>query len=245
MHNYWLFGLIIATFFTTSLGGFVAFKFHKSLRLLLGFAAGAIISVVFFDILPEVAELSNKLNINFSKAMLPFIVGFLLFHIIEKYILIHHSHEKEYNSHHHPSIGVGSAVALIAHSFLDGVGIGIAFQFSNVAGISVAIAVLAHDFFDGINTVSLMKAHKNSNKKAFIFLVIDSLAPILGATGTLFFQIPQTFSLIYLGLFGGFLLYISASDILPEAHSDESKISTVVATVLGAVLMYLIIGFIV
>lgn len=231
-------------FLATLIGGIIALKLQKQIHLLLGFTAGVILSVVSFDIFPELVSLANDLNIEVKSAMIAFVVGFLLFHIIEKYILIHHTHENEYGEHHHPTIGVGSAIALIGHSFLDGMGIGLAFQISGTTGIAIALAVLAHDFSDGINTVSLMISHKNSQRKAFLFLLLDAIAPVLGAFSTMFFVLAPKYSLIYLGVFAGFLLYIGASDILPEAHSKHSRFSTVAMTIFGALLMYFIISLI-
>jgi zinc transporter ZupT len=235
------FTFVILTAIATFIGGLIALRLQKHIHLLLGFTAGVLLSVVSFDILPEIVKLSEKLQIDIHQAFIPLVVGFLFFHIIEKYILIHHTHEKDYGDHRHPTIGVGSAIALIGHSFLDGVGIGLAFQISQATGIAIAFAVLAHDFSDGINTVSLMISHKNSQLKALGFLALDALAPVLGAVTTLFFTLSSTFSLIYLGVFAGFLLYIGAADILPEAHSKKSTWTTVVMTVFGAAAMYLIL----
>jgi zinc transporter ZupT len=233
---------IILTCLATLIGGLVALRLQARIHLLLGFTAGVILSVVSFDILPEMVELAQSLNVDIHKAFIPLVIGFLLFHVIEKYILIHHSHERDYGDHKHPKIGMGSAFALIGHSFLDGVGIGLAFQVSEATGIAIAIAVLAHDFADGINTVSLMLTHNNSRLRALFFLILDAFAPVLGALSTLFFTLSSQFGLIYLGLFAGFLLYIGASDILPEAHSKHSKWTTVAMTIIGALGMYIILG---
>lgn len=233
---------IILTSIATLIGGLIAFQLQSRIHLLLGFTAGVILSVVSFDILPEIVELAQTLNIDIHMAFVPLVAGFLIFHVIEKYILIHHTHEHQYGDHKHPSVGMGSALALIGHSLLDGIGIGLAFQVSNTTGIAIAFAVLAHDFSDGINTVSLMLAHKNSKLRALLFLLADALAPIVGALLTLLFTVSSQFGLIYLGLFAGFLLYIGASDILPEAHSHHSKWTTVLMTVVGAVGMFFILN---
>ncbi len=232
---------IILTCIATFIGGLIALRLHTRIHLLLGFTAGVILSVIAFDLLPEIVEYAQSLGVGLQDAFIPLVAGFLFFHIVEKYILIHHTHEEDYGTHRHPTLGVGSALALIGHSFLDGVGIGLAFQISQTTGIAVAIAVLAHDFSDGINTVSLMLSHNNSRAKAMWFLVLDAFAPVLGALTTLFFSLSPKFSLIYLGVFAGFLLYISASDILPEAHSKRNSWITVGMTLLGALLMYVIL----
>ena len=235
---------IILTCIATFIGGLIALRLRTRIHLLLGFTAGVILSVVSFDILPEMVELSQKLSIDIHQAFIPLVIGFLLFHIIEKYILIHHTHEEDYGTHRHPKIGIGSALALIGHSFLDGVAIGLAFQISETTGIAIALAVLAHDFSDGINTVSLMLSHNNSKLRALGFLALDAFAPVLGAVSTLFFTLSPIFSLGYLGIFAGFLLYIGSSDILPEAHSKRNSWLTVAMTVFGALMMYVILSYI-
>jgi ZIP family zinc transporter len=175
--------------------------------------------------------------------MLAVAAGFLLFHIAEKSILIHHGQEEQYALHKHPRVGMLSALALSGHSFLDGVGIGLGFQVSTAVGIAVAIAVIGHDFSDGLNTVSLMLAHRNTDRRSLAFLLLDAVAPVLGALSTLFFRIPEQGVPLYLGFFAGFLLYIGASDILPEAHSEKSSLVTIVLTVVGVGVAFLVSRF--
>jgi ZIP family zinc transporter len=125
---------------------------------------------------------------------------------------------------------------------MDGVGIGLGFQVSPTVGALVALAVIAHDFTDGMNTVTLMLTHKNTARQATKFLLIDALAPVLGALSTLLFTVSESFLLAYLGFFAGFLLYIGASDILPEAHSKHSSWKTVVLTVLGTLFTLVVVS---
>jgi zinc transporter ZupT len=235
--------LSIATFFSTLAGGLTALRNQKMIRLIMGYTAGVLLGVVAFDLLPEIAETSQKNGLNFTHAMLALVAGFLVFHILEKTILLHHSHEGEYDKHTHPHVGIASALALSGHSFLDGVGIGLGFQVDNRVGVAVAIAVIAHDFSDGLNTVVLLLRHKNSRKRAFKFLLVDAFAPVLGAASTLLFSLPNSALALYLGFFAGFLLYIGASDILPQAHSKGSSKGTIVMTVVGTVFIFVVTRF--
>lgn len=230
----------IAAFFSTALGGLFSIKYKNKLNLIMGFSAGVLIGVVAFDIFPEIIE-QVKIN-NFSSLgpMIALVFGFFLFHIFEKSILIHHCHEEEYACHKHPHVGMLSALALAAHSFLDGVGIGLGFQINSAVGILIAVAVIAHSFTDGMNNSALMLSNKNTVKKAKWFLLLHSVAPILGVLSTLFFTIENKFLVLYLGFFAGFLLYIGASDILPEAHSKRSSYKTIAFSILGAVFVFVI-----
>ncbi|MBI5530600.1 MAG: ZIP family metal transporter [Candidatus Doudnabacteria bacterium] len=232
--------LAISTFVSTFLGGLFVIKHKDRLHLIMGFAAGVLLGVISFDILPEIIELIHEHGLSVTPVMVALVVGFLLFHIMEKSIAIHHGHEGEYAEHKHPHIGMASALALAAHSFMDGIGIGLGFQVSNAVGIMVAIAVISHDFSDGMNTVTFMLNHKNTTAKAKWFLALDALAPVLGAISTLFFSVSAQVLVIYLGFFAGFLLYIGASDILPEAHSQHSSKWTIALTVFGAAFIFAI-----
>jgi zinc transporter ZupT len=234
----------VLTFFATLAGGLTALRFKEKTHLLFGFTAGVILSVIFFDIFPEIIELSANLGIDLHQSLIWLVGGFLAFHIAEKAIVMNHAHEDEYGEHKHQVVGMGAAAALIGHSFLDGIGIGIGFQLSPAIGTAIAIAVLSHDFADGINTVTLMLAHDNPRRKTLWFLFFDAFAPIVGALVGFLYTVPASFSLKYLGVFAGFLLYIGASHILPEAHSKHSSWKTVFMTILGTVLTFLVLSFI-
>ncbi|MBI3631285.1 MAG: ZIP family metal transporter, partial [Candidatus Staskawiczbacteria bacterium] len=191
-------------------------------------------------IFPEIIELININNFNPLLPMVALTVSFLMFHTLEKSILMHHGHHDEYGEHKHSHVGVASALALAGHSFMDGVGIGLAFQINFSVGLLVAIAVISHDFTDGMNTVTLMLNHRNTAKKSMIYLFLTAVAPVLGAISTLFFQVPAYFLVLYLGFFAGFLLYIGASDILPEAHSKHSSYKLISLTILGVLFIFII-----
>jgi zinc transporter ZupT len=231
--------LSLTTFISTTLGGVFALKNKDKLHRILGFTAGVLLGVVAFDLMPEIINLTNETHTDPTFPMIGLVVGFLLFHIVEKLTIIHSAHEGEYEQgHKHPTVGLVSALALSAHSFFDGIGIGLAFQVNTTVGIAVAIAVIAHDFSDGLNTVTLMLAHKNTTKKAIGLLILDATTPLLGAASTLFFHLSDKDLLLYLGFFAGFLLYIGASDILPEAHAKHPSRITLALTILGTVLIY-------
>src|SRR6266436_3586107 len=165
--------LAIAAFSATIAGGLFALKFRDWMHFILAFTAGVLLGVVGFDILPEIFGLAQEQGLDATGAMIALVAGFLLFHGLEKFVLIHHGHEGDYATHRHPRVGVLSALALVGHSFMDGVAIGLAFQVSPAVGIPVAIAVIAHDFCDGVNTVSLMLVHRNTTSRSVAMLALE------------------------------------------------------------------------
>lgn len=221
-------------------GGVVAFRSRQKLSLALGFTAGLILGLVAFDLLPEIFAISSLEGLDPIWPMITLVIGFLLFHIIEKSILIHHAQEVKYGPHQHPHVGVAGAVALSGHSFLDGLSIGLAFQISSAVGLAVAIAVIGHRFADGFNTTNVMLYHQNKPSRAKTMLLIAAAMPIVGGLTSLLFSLSEAILAIYLGFFAGFLLYIGASDILPQAHSEGSSRSVIGLTILGAIFMFLV-----
>lgn len=225
---------------STLLGGLVSLRYRDKLHLILGFTAGVLLAVVSFDIFPEIIRLVQETGVDPAKPMIALVSGFLLFHFLEKALLIHHAHEETYGEHKHPSVGVMSALALSGHSFLDGVGIGLGFEVSRSIGILVALAVIAHDFSDGLNTASLMTMHGNRAGRSFVYVVLDSITPLFGAASTLFFRLPAGTLVLYLGFFAGFLLCIGASEILPEAHSPNPTFKPMLMTLIGVLFIFFV-----
>jgi len=209
----------------------------------MSFTAGVLLGVCFFDILPEAFNIIKEQKLDFTPLSIMIVLGFLVFHILEKSVAMHHGHENEYAEHNHPTVGLVGASGLSVHSFLDGVGIGLGFQVNPHVGLLIAIAVIAHDFSDGLNTVTIMLTHKNKTKKAYLLLFVDAITPILGVLSTFLFHIPESWLVMYLGFFVGFLLYIGASDLLPEAHSKHSSWSMIGLTILGVLFIFIVTRF--
>ena len=209
-------------------------KLKDKLHLILGFSAGAILGVAFFDLLPESINLASQ---TFSSSVITSFIalGFVLFMLMDRYFLIHKTCEDCENEKHRGTFG---ATTLSVHSFLDGMIIGLGFKVSISVGLIVTIAVLAHDFSDGINTVNVVLKNKGERAKAFRWLIVDAFAPLIGAISTLFFSLPDATLGIVLAIFCGFFLFIGASDILPESHHAHPTFWTTAMTILGFLFLY-------
>ncbi|MBT2384681.1 ZIP family metal transporter, partial [Streptomyces sp. ISL-11] len=141
-----------------------------------------------------------------------------------------------------PQVGLTAAAALVVHSAMDGVAIGAAFQVDTSMAVAVAVAVIAHDFADGFNTYTIADLYGNRRNRVLLMLGADALAPVVGAASTLLFTLPEQFLGIYLGFFGGVLLYLATSDILPEAHHEHPARSTLACTIAGVAFIWLVVG---
>lgn len=227
----------IAALISTFLGGMFALRFKDKLHLILGFSAGAIIGVAFFDLLPEAINLGSA---NYSISYITSVValGFIVYTILDRFVFFHSHDQEEGAARKINERGILGAGSLSAHSLLDGVAMGLAFQVSAAVGVIVATAVLVHDFSDGINTVNMILKNSGTRRQAFKWLLIDAFAPVLGVISTLFFSVSETTLGVILAIFAGFFLYIGASDLLPESHHSHPTAWTTFATVLGVAVLY-------
>ncbi|MFD3976735.1 ZIP family metal transporter [Streptomyces cyaneofuscatus] len=227
----------------TVFGGWVARKVSDRRHLVLGLAGGLMLGVVGFDLLPEALAATGADLFGVPAALLLFIAGFLGAHCLEKILADHqlmHGSLKE--GQRSPQMGIAAAAGMVGHSAIDGVAIGGALQLGGSVATTVAIAVVAHDFADGFNTYTITRIYGNQRRKALRMLALDSLAPVVGASSTMLFEIPKGILGGYLGFFAGVLLYISATQILPEAHHHHPARLTLLCTIVGVLFIFFVMG---
>ncbi len=231
----------LAAFVSTFLGGTFALRLRDKLHLILGFSAGAVVAIAFFDLLPESLTLTHTAYSSHTVLSIT-ALGFMLYLAIDRLFLLHgHTGEDHDAQHADHARGTAGAGSLSFHSFLDGVGIGLAFQVSPVVGGVVTAAVLAHDFSDGINTVNFIVKNGGTKKEARKWLFIDALTPSVGIFFTTLFSVQEHTLGLLLALFGGFFLYIGASDLIPESYHAHPIRWTTYSTILGMGILYIII----
>ncbi len=227
--------LIAAAAFSSTLGGgLLALGLRDKLHLILGFSAGAVIGVAFFDLLPEAVAAGTKFHTP-AQIFAWTALGFLSYLVLDRILSFHG------DSTHR---GGFTASVLCIHSLLDGIAIGLAFQTSKAVGIIVAIAVLTHDFSDGINTMNVVLKNRGNRAIALRWLLLDAVAPVAGIASTRLFTLPSSGFGVALALFAGFFLYIGASDLIPESYHAHPKFLTTAMTLAGAAVLYAAISLI-
>ncbi len=233
--------LAAVTAIATALGGLLALKAKDRLHLVLGLAAGLLLGLVTFDLLPEVFEMRSGEVFGAPAVSVAIIFGFLTLHIYEKFFGTHEPADSDYgHEHSHSSNVAGSfgALAMGGHVFLDGLALGIAFSIDSALGVAVFVALLLHAFSDGLNTVAFLVKNSKWSRKAIWLLALDSIARISGATLGTTLILSENVTAIYLAVFSGIIIYLATSHILPEAHASHSSRWTLVATIAGVLIMW-------
>jgi ZIP family zinc transporter len=225
--------IALGTCVATLIGGLFAIAMRDRLHLVLGFSAGAVLGVAFFDLMPE--ALSVDRNGDSRALMATVALGFFLYVFLDR-LVAHQPHGHHLRSN--ALRGWIGASSLSIHSYLDGLAIGVAFQAGQAIGIVVSVAVLIHDFSDGLNTVNVVVKNGGDKTLALRWLAVDAIAPLLGALTSLALTLPDGTIAIVLALFAGFFLYIGASDLLPESHHVHPRFFTTLSTFAGAATLY-------
>ncbi len=224
-----------ATFVATMTGGLLALSLTRRISLVLGFSAGAVLGVAFFDLLPEAMELGQA-RFGTANVLIASAAGFFLYGLFDRLVTRHDTPSCGPD----PRRGLLGAGSFSFHSMLDGLGIGLAFQAGHGAGLVVAAAVLTHDFADGLNTVNVVVKNGGSRAQALRWLLIDAVAPSIGALLSLFITVPADVLGLLLAGFAGFFLYIGAIDLVPESQRAGKRAWVGLATLCGAALLFVV-----
>ena len=205
------------TVLSTLAGGIVALRMQRDLQTLIALTGGVVVAVALFDVLPEAMEATGD-----PRRVAALVgAGFLAFFLAERALVLHHRDEPQL-ARAHGQVGALGAAGLSVHSFVDGLGIGFAFNLSTGTGLLVFLAVISHDFADGLNTVSFILRQSDDRRRAIRWLTIDAAAPLLGAiVGSLLTVSEHTLGQL-LAVYAGFFLFMGATDLLPEAHEHPS-----------------------
>lgn len=232
---------VIATFF----GGLLALRAKDRFHLVLGLSAGLLLGLVGFDLLPEIFEMNSQDLIGVKTVSVAFIAGFLALHFIEQFAGSHEPAESDYGHEHTHTFeiaGTVGAIAMAGHIFLDGVALALAFKVSNELGFAVFIAMLVHAFSDGLNTVALLIKTGSWKKRGKFLLSVDAVARIGGAAVGSSLTISDSNLAIYLAIFSGIVIYLATAHILPEAHSRHPSKITMISTLSGVAIMWVVIA---
>ncbi len=213
----------------------------KISHFLSSFAAGVLLGTAFFDLLPEASEETGEVNI-----FLWTLVGILGMFLTERTIHWFHHHQHQHESEREKK----SIIPLViisdsAHNFIDGIIIAATFIASVPLGIITSFAVIAHEIPQEIGDFGILLHRGMTRKKVLLINIASALTALLGAL--LAFSMGDTVGAylpLMLSLAAGFFIYIAASDLIPEIHSEDRKIIALVETLfllLGVVLIWFLV----
>ena len=170
-----LIGLFFGTFGTT-IGGIIGVTFkstsNKFLSFILEFAAGLMMAIICFDLIPEALELTDI-----------FITLLGIFAGVFVMIACDGITKKQYKGSSNTLLktGIIVGIGLALHNFPEGLAIGSGFGASIKLGYSLAIAILLHDIPEGISMSVPMKSGGMAKGKALLYTFLSGITTGIGA----------------------------------------------------------------
>lgn len=180
------------------------------------FAAGALLSAVFLDLLKDGLEEADA-----NTVLVATLAGILIFFIAERFLhWFHHHHQHENSDPSVSLIVIGDTV----HNALDGVAIAAAFLISVPTGIITTIAVAAHEIPQEIGDFGLLLSKGVRRARVLLINIMSAFATTAAALLTFWLGSEDALPLgAIIGVSAGFLLYVALSDIIPDIHENTSK----------------------
>lgn len=201
-------------------------------HFMVAFAAGAMLSVAFLDLLPEAVETLGQIG-QISQIGGTILAGMVVFFFLERSLLWYHHHACLPAGRVVPEgedcRGTKPAASLIIigdalHNFLDGVTIAGAFLISWPLGAITSLAVFFHEIPHEIGNFGALLALGLQRQRVLFFNLLSATVAFLGAIFAFyFFNFFANFIPYLIAFAAGNFIYIAASDLLPELHEHFEK----------------------
>jgi zinc and cadmium transporter len=219
--------ILLVTFIDglVALTGAFTFVFKKKqtgkiLFVLVAFSAGALLSGAFFHLLAESLDKIDAMTV-FSYT----ISGFILFFLFERFLHWHHCAEEECRVKPFSyMILYGDAV----HNLIDGLIIAVSFMTSIPFGIVTSLVIIAHEVPQEIANFGVLLYGGFKRRKALLYNFLSQLTAVLGGILGYFFFTGKLVDILIPFAAGG-LIYIAASDLIPEINDEKSLKKSIIA----------------
>lgn len=222
---------------------------RRLLPHLISFAVGALLGAAFLALLPHAIEAAGLENLH--EIGLTFVIGILLFFMLEKLVIWRHCHVHDCEAHmpehgHHAPERTAGVLVLIGdglHNLIDGVLIAAAFLVDFHLGIVTALAVAAHEIPQEVGDVAVLLQSGMGRAKALYYNMAASLTAVIGGVAAYFSlaTIEQARPYV-LAIAAGSFVYVAVADLIPGLHrrvEARAGIEQLVMILLGLAMILL------
>lgn len=212
----------------TSLGGIIIYiikkpnKIHMSIYL--GFAAGIMIGISVFELIPEGIAMGNL-----TLVAVGFVIGCLLMWTIDiattkKLDPIGHGKGQTFENRvsdrkSYSRMGYFIALGIALHNLPEGLAIGAGFGTEPKLGLLLAITIGLHNVPEGMSIAMPLRMSGSSILKVLkITLIAGLFTPIGAALGYMLVRLSPLAISVCLGMAAGAMTYIASDELIPESH---------------------------
>jgi ZIP family zinc transporter len=227
----------------TGIGGLLAVVRRPGQRtagLLMGLAAGVMITLSFLELVNEAWQSSGFLvtTIGFAAgASFMFLVDSLAPHIRFG------EEERHISNARLLRTGLLIAVGVTVHNVPEGIAVGAGYVYQPEFGLFIALAIFLHNIPEGIATALPLCESGVCKWKAFRVALLSGLAEPVGALVAALFLVKFA-GLVpaALAFAAGVMVFITLDELAPAAHEFGHQHFTAMGIILGAVFVFLLSG---
>ena len=251
VQNVWEVAMKVFLAFTLALAGGVISSFtavsHKSLCRLISLAAGTLLGVTLFIIIPECVEELSLWSLVAALAS-----GYAVFFIVSRYVFhvcpaCAASHFDEAATHHFSEIATAMILALGLHSTLDGLALswGMDAEMAGNVDFSLLAAICIHKVPEGLALGALLMASGMSRMRTLGWVAAVESTTLIGGALGLWLQ-PQSsgywMALVPAHIGGGFI-FLAFHAVFGELvrHGRKLVLNSFFAGVLLIVIFHFVI----
>ncbi|MFC3146393.1 ZIP family metal transporter [Piscinibacterium candidicorallinum] len=212
------------------LAGLIAYTMlGKVVERMVSFAIGVLLAAALLHLIPEATQSQADVYDLFAVLL----GGIFLFFMLQKTMLLRHSHHHEHDGHHHDhgfnarEAGPGGYLILIGdglHNFCDGILIAAAFLIDWKLGMLTALSIAAHEIPQEIGDFMILLSNGFSKTRAFMFNMLVSLMSVAGGVLGYFLLDTAQEALPYvIMLAASSFIYIAMSDLIPFVNRSSRE----------------------
>lgn len=193
---------------------------HRVLCGMISFAAGALLAVSVFDIIPEAASLAGLGPVLGATG-----AGFALFYAVGRwlYVICPACNATAVDAERgYLRLGLLLLISISVHAFMDGLAITAGHEAHAALGVVILLAVSYHKVPEGLSLASLALAAGSRPAVAMLITALVELTTGLGAFLGLFLHgMPTPVLGVVLGVAAGSFLYVVIFALLREMWEHE------------------------
>ena len=216
---------------------------------LLSFAAGVMVSIVCFGLIPEAFELAGIFT-TISGLILGVIIVMGLNRLVdiitikkEDGLKVHHTHEELYHEsqfiHEKAKMlrsGMLILFAIALHNVPEGIAIGAAGSHNYQLGLVITLMITLHNIPEGMAIAAPLLAGGIGKWKVVLFTSLAGATTLLGGfIGSLVGSISDFAIAISLSAAGGAMLYIVFGEIMPQSIIMTKNRTASIVTLFGII----------
>jgi len=217
------------------LGGIITVVFgsrtDKMVSIFLSLAGGVMISIVFFELLPEAVEYSN-----IGITVIGLVIGALMVLVLngivdrisrgngggsklhETYADFFHTSEVIESKKSMFRSGIIMLFAIALHNIPEGLAMGAAGYHDAALGLTIAIMIAMHNIPEGMAISAPLISGGLSKVKTLILIMLTGATTVIGAiAGVLIGGISELALALSFSIAGGAMLYVVFGEILPQS----------------------------